>query len=186
MVVVRGRDSRATWSLTMRVAFYKGQKRAFNRIVSWWAAGPYSHVEAIVDDAGDLAGPVLCASSSFLDGGVRIKEILLDPEHWDVMDVPAFDDAQVHAWFEAHLGDGYDLIGLLSTWAPVRQDKDRWFCNEAVGTAGGLREAWRFNPNGFAVVLERLPGSRWIRGGPPAIFPPKPASAGFLIPQQER
>ncbi|WP_136414409.1 hypothetical protein [Herbaspirillum sp. ST 5-3] len=152
----------------MKIAFYKGRTRLFNRFVSWWTSGPYSHAEAVFDGFRELSGPVLCGSSSFLDGGVRLKMIELQPDHWDVIEVPSLDGSRALDWFHAHLGAKYDVIGLLSTSCPIRQDGRRYFCNEAIGTAGGLRDAWRFNPNSFARICELLPGSKWVRGGPVA------------------
>lgn len=150
----------------MKIAFYKGRKRLFNRFVSWWTSGPYSHAEAVFDGFRGLDGPVLCGSSSFMDGGVRLKMIELAPDHWDILDVPALDGTQVLNWFHDHLKAKYDIVGLLSTSCPIKQSGWRYFCNEAIGTAGGLKEAWRFNPNSFARICELLPGSAWIRGGP--------------------
>jgi hypothetical protein len=149
----------------MQIAFYKGRSRIFNRFVSWWTSGTYSHCEAVFELGHGLSGPVLCWSSSWMDGGVRPKVMVLDPEHWDVIDVPAFDEATVLHWFLEHDRDGYDAIGLLSTSSPIRQSQRRWFCNEAIGTAGGLKEAWRFNPNSFVRICEAL-GGTWIQGGP--------------------
>ncbi|WP_409482587.1 hypothetical protein [Noviherbaspirillum sp. ST 5-3] len=149
----------------MKIAFYKGRTRLFNRFVSWWTSGPYSHVEAVFDGFQSLDAPVLCASSSFMDGGVRMKMIELTPAHWDILDIPAIDSTQVCEWFHKHVGCRYDLVGLLSTSCPIKQDRDRFFCNEAIGTASGLRDAWRFNPNSFARICELL-GGVWVQGGP--------------------
>lgn len=160
----------------MLIAFYKGRKRPFNRFVAWWTAGPYSHCECVYEVGNGLAGTVLCWSSSFMDDGVRPKLMVLNPEHWDLLDVPALDGEKAFKWFTEHEDDEYDLWGLLSTSFPIPHAPRKHFCNEAIGTAGGLKEAWRFNPNSFARVCELLPGSRWIQGGPQ----PQPASAGFL------
>lgn len=119
----------------------------FSRVVRWWTNGPYSHCEAVF--GSDLSIPVLCASSSFLDGGVRLKEILLDPAHWDVLDVPAIDQHNVEAWFRDHLGQKYDVAGLLSVISPVRHDKSKWFCSEAIAAGAGFPEAWRLDPRRF-------------------------------------
>jgi len=150
----------------MRIAFYKGKQRLFNRFVCWWTNGPYSHCEVVFDAGPGLVSPALCASSSFMDGGVRFKVIDLDPEKWDVIDVPALSQEQAYRWFHENEDAGYDLIGLLSTSFPIRHSMWRYFCNEAVGAAGGLQDAWRFNPTSFARVCELL-GGRWIQGGPP-------------------
>lgn len=162
----------------MKIAFYKGRTRVFNRFVSWWTSGPYSHVEAVFERSSDLVKPVLCGSSSFMDGGVRLKMIELAPDHWDVIEVPEIDDVKVLAWFNDHLSAKYDVIGLLSTSCPIRQDRRRFFCNEAVGTASGLRDAWRFNPNSFARICELL-GGVWVQGGPNREFHACLASARF-------
>lgn len=155
----------------MKIAFYKGRSRIFNRFVSWWTRGPYSHCEAVFDGFRSLDGPVLCGSSSLMDGGVRLKMIELTPEHWDIIDVPAVDGLRVLDWFNAHTwtisrpAAKYDVIGLLSTSFPVPQRSGRYFCNEAIGAGVGLSEPWRYTPNSFAHVVALLPGSRWIRGG---------------------
>lgn len=150
----------------MKIAFYKGRKRFFNRFVSWWTSGPYSHVEAVFDTVTNVNDLTLCASSSFMDKGVRLKWIELSPDHWDIIDVPTIGGIQVRDWFLKHKGEGYDVIGLLSTSCPIKHSGRRWFCNEAIGAAAGLKDAWRFNPNSFARVCELLPGSKWIQGGP--------------------
>lgn len=149
----------------MKIAFYRGRKRFFNRFVSWWSRGEYSHVEAVF---GDPSHPVLCGSSSFMDGGVRLKVIDLAPAHWHILDVPVIDGLAVLDGFHAMLhrppaDRGYDLVGLLSTSIPLVPHRSRgYFCNEVVGYLSGLREAWRLNPTGFAYVCEFLPGTRWI------------------------
>jgi hypothetical protein len=163
----------------MRIAFYKGRSRIFNRFVSWWTRGPYSHCEAVFDREVAPGLPI-CASSSFMDGGVRFKAIELAVDYWDIIDVPAFDEERARAWFVDHIGDAYDAVGLLSTSLPIRDFDHRWFCNEAVGAAAGLLEPWRFNPNSFSRICE-LAGGRWIQGGPDY---KEPASAGIFLPTQ--
>lgn len=149
----------------MKIAFYKGRSRLFNLFVSWWTRGPYSHCEAVFDYGPGVASPTLCASSSFMDGGVRFKMIDLTQDHWDIIDVPVVDQERVYAWFNEHKGEAYDALGLLSTSTPIPDMQHRWFCNEAVGAAAGLQEPWRFTPNSFSRVCELL-GGRWIQGGP--------------------
>lgn len=149
----------------MKIAFYKGRERLFNRFVSWWTFGPYSHCEAVLELGHGLAGPVLCWSSSWMDSGVRSKVMVLNPAHWDIMDVPEADMTSALRWFNGHEGEGYDVLGLLSTSLPIRHSRRRWFCSEAVGAAIGVKEPWRFDPNGLARICEAL-GGVWIQGGP--------------------
>ena len=128
----------------MIVAFYTGRTRLFNRLVCWWLRGAYSHCEALIDPLPD--GRWLCASSSYLDGGVRLKVIELHPDRWALVGVPA-DAGRVRQWFERRAGQGYDVPGLLGfVWRRTRAAPHRWFCSEAVAAALGYREAWRFDP----------------------------------------
>ncbi len=131
----------------MQVAFYKGRSRIFNRLVSWFCKGVYSHVELVMCESPH--GHV-CASSSFLDGGVRIKVIKLKTEHWDIVDVGG-DPVAAHEWLDQHLGDGYDIRGLIGfIWRPAYQSRKRWYCNEAVGAMLGEVDPWRFDPCSYA------------------------------------
>lgn len=147
----------------IRIAFYKGRHRWINRLISWWTKGPYSHVEVVVEQSGfdvlgdgGLLGEVRLsevASSSLLDGGVRIKAINLNPDHWDIIEV---DGSAQHArsWFEARVGAKYDFLGVLGfILRIIGHDQKRWFCSEAVAASLGFIEPWRFNPNSLHAVL---------------------------------
>lgn len=139
----------------MKIAFYKGTTKPFNWVVSKWTRGPYSHCEVVFSDGW-------CASSSFLDGGVRFKYIDLDPNHWDIIEVPNIDETMVRQWYIDHVGQKYDVRGLAAVLTPIPEDKIRWFCNESIGAAIGLTNPWRFNPNSFASVCEAM-GGVWIK-----------------------
>ncbi|MDP1887948.1 hypothetical protein [Polaromonas sp.] len=139
--------------MQLQVAFYKGTSRLFNRAVSWWQRGPYSHCELVTGYLGEQA---ICYSASFQDGGVRRKVMALDADHWDMVNIELsdFDAFAAEYWFRKHAGEGYDLAGLVGfVWGPWAHRPDKWFCNEAVGTALGLQDAWRLCPNGLAAAL---------------------------------
>lgn len=137
----------------MQVAFYKGRKRLFNRLTAWWLRGPYSHCELILGI--DSQGRYGCASSSFLDGGVRVKYMVLNPAHWDVIEVNGSLVA-AWTWMAQHRGQGYDLMGLAGFVARVLgHDKERWVCSEAVAAMLGLPDAWRFDPCSLWAALSR-------------------------------
>lgn len=141
----------------MRVALYKGRARLFNRLVAWWTRGPYSHCEAILNEEGGVA---LCASSSFLDGGVRVKWIKLDPAKWDVVDVPGWDVKRAAAWFAQHTGDRYDVFGIVGfVISRIRHARGKWFCSESILQSIGVPDAWRFNPNELAAIAHAAGGS---------------------------
>lgn len=137
----------------MRFAFYKGNSRLFNKLVRWKTEGIYSHCEA-------QFGENSFASSSFMDKGVRFKNIILNPEHWDVIEVPGIDEQKVHNWFMEHLGQPYDVRGLINFIIPVGNSKG-WFCGEALAASLGINEPWRLDPNSLARVLE-FAGGTWV------------------------
>ena len=135
----------------MRAAFYKATRPGVQGIYSWAVRfvdrGPYSHCELIFSDG-------MSASASYIDKGVRLKRIDYDPAHWDIVDLPGFDEASARAWFEANKGAPYDLMGNVRFVLPWLADSERgWFCSEALGAALGWAEPWRFGPNGLAAVL---------------------------------
>lgn len=135
----------------MQIAFYRGRTRLFNRLVAWWLRGPYSHCELLTQALGD--GRYLCASASFMDGGVRLKAMDLHPDRWDIVSVNA-DASQAREWFYRHQGEGYDVPGLLGfVWRRAENDQKRWFCSEAVAAALGYADAWRFDPCALYAAL---------------------------------
>lgn len=139
----------------MHVAHYKGRTRMFNRLVCWYLRGHVSHTELVL--CTDTAGVSLCASSSFMDGGVRAKWIALDPEHWELREVIG-DRAKALQWLEDHKGQGYDVLGLLGfVWRRIEGARKRWFCSEAVAAMLGLPDPWRFDPMTLWAALSGAP-----------------------------
>jgi hypothetical protein len=132
----------------MKVAFYKGKKRLFNKLVSWWTRGPYSHCELVFSDGQS-------ASSSYVDGGVRYKRILYNNDHWDFIELgPSFDEQKAREWFDDHDSAKYDFMGLVGfVFRRVGDDRAKYFCNEAVLAALGFSESWRFDPNSTYALL---------------------------------
>lgn len=139
--------------MSVQVAFYKGKTTFFDRLVQWWTKSPYSHCEVILEDYPVVLGPttpVRCASSSWPDGGVRIKLIHLKPEHWDVITVPNTDVALASQWFYQRRGDKYDLLSLLGLVVrPVGHNTKRWNCVEACASALGFIDTWRLTVADF-------------------------------------
>ncbi|BEP93223.1 hypothetical protein GmRootA79_16070 [Acidovorax sp. A79] len=158
----------------MQVAFYKGRARLFNRVTAWWLRGPYSHCELVLGT--DANGLAICASASFMDGGVRVKHMPLDPGHWDLIEVAGnVDDAWL--WLQLHHGQPYDLLGLAGFIARrLGHDKARWLCSEAVAAMLGMPDAWRFDPCSLWAALTRRPPGAVTTNNT------QPASAGFLLP----
>lgn len=143
----------------MKAAFYIGDHAkddALTRI--GWAAtrivqkGIYrrvTHVEAILEEHED--GSVTIGSASLRDGGVRTKTVKLDPAHWIIIDVPAWDVERARLWFAEHAGERYDWRGAFVTWLPATWDRPKeWFCNEAVGASVGMVDPDISGPSQFA------------------------------------
>lgn len=154
------------------VAFYKGRERLSSRFLAWWMRSTYSHCELILGRDGEVFE---CASASFLDGGVRIKRMRLNPEHWELVDVPIdpdivrsavarsdIDDAAAavawaRAWFDAHDGEGYDLLGLLGfVLRRIKGSRRLWWCSEACAAALGWVDPWRFDVAAFLAVARTI------------------------------
>ncbi|EJE53778.1 hypothetical protein PMI14_01329 [Acidovorax sp. CF316] len=150
-----------------QAAFYKsvrpGLQGIYSRGVQFIDKGPYSHCEAVFSDG-------LSASASWMDKGVRFKDVVYKPGHWDIIPLPLDMEDAARDWFEFNQGLPYDLLGnvrFVLPWAD--ESPDGYFCSEALAAALGLREPWRFGPNGLAALLSS-----------PTIF--QPASAGFFLP----
>ena len=130
------------------IAFYKSQSHVFNRAVSWWTRGPYSHVELVVNG--------VWYSSSFRDGGVRAKKIDHDPNHWDLIPAPWIDVQSAVDWFHQHMDLKYDVLGLVGFVARrVPDSRHMYFCSEAVAASIGFDEPWRLDPNTFATIIRQ-------------------------------
>lgn len=136
----------------MKFAFFKGTGTLLDKLIRFWMRGRYSHVEAVLAELGD--GQYTVASSvPFV--GVRIANIALPASDWDIVEAPG-DVTSVRAWFAARVGTRYDYRGLFGfVLRRVDGEKGRYFCSEAIGTALGMSEPWRFDPNGLADALSR-------------------------------
>ena len=147
----------------MQAAFYRGTRPGiagiYNRIVRWWTRSEFSHVELVLSTGRAW-------SASFDDGGVRSKLIDFDTSNWILIDLPPELEPRAEAWFKAHRGAKYDLLGNLQfVLSPIPQSQRRWFCSEAVAAALGIPDPWRYSPGTLASALTLL----------------QPASAGFVF-----
>lgn len=120
-----------------------------------------THAEMLLDGPWHAA---TIASSSLMDGGVRIKTgVRLTPDHWRAWDVPGWHEADSLAWFVRHLGEPYDRRGAVgSVLFGLGNRPGEWFCNEACGTSVGLRDQHRQPPAGFAAQVVSQPGAQEV------------------------
>lgn len=139
----------------LAVALYKGTRPGlaglYNRLGRYLDGGPYSHCELIFTDR-------MSASASFLDHGVRFKPIgYSSVGFWDFLPVPDADGSAerfARSWFEFHDGMPYDVWGNIRFGIGFARESSRaWFCSEAVMSALGYHETWRYGPSGAATAL---------------------------------
>lgn len=138
----------------MRAAFYTGTRPGisglYNRVVRWWEPGDCSHCELIFSDG-------MSASASFMDKGVRFKEIEYDPTRWAIVELGIqFDEAGARQWFELHDKEEYNVIGQMHfVVSPIRIDHGYW-CSSAVAASLGMKDPWRYGPNLLKAVLSSI------------------------------
>lgn len=147
----------------VKVAFFKGKPNGFfpaigDDLIRWWTDGPYSHAEIItqVNDKGE----VYSHSAVLLGGTNGVRSIwrsdIVAPD-WDVVELPNVDPASVEAWFTAHAGCKYDLLGLLGFVLRRNDyDKNKYFCSESVADSLGIAEGWRYDPNALKPIIDKL------------------------------
>lgn len=145
-----------------KVAFYKGTRSGlaglYNKFVRSWDRGRYSHCELIFSDG-------MSASASFMDKGVRFKDIQYDPAKWDIFELKSFDEIEARGWFEEHKGFAYDLSGNIKfATGYIPDDPNKFFCSEAISAALGLPEPWRYSPNTLAAVLRFIENINNVKG----------------------
>jgi hypothetical protein len=144
-------------------AFFKGKGAIANALIRWWTHGPYSHTEVIVRSDPILGH--LCYSSHLPDGGVRGKWRGLDPIEWDFVQVDA-DPMEVEQWYINRAGAKYDILGLLGfVLRRDGYDRNKYFCSEANAASIGIEEAWRLDPNGLKMIVDRLSTYRRKQNG---------------------
>lgn len=136
------------------VALYKSQRPGvaglYNRFVRFWEQGSYSHCELVFSDG-------MSASSSFEDGGIRFKKIEYSPDRWDLVEIDPSLEHAAREWFGTHQGKKYDILGNIRFCLGfLGHSRNRYFCSEAVASALGLQDPWRFGPNGLSAVLPLL------------------------------
>lgn len=135
----------------MKIAFYKGEQTGFvgvyGKFQKKFDSGEFTHCEIVFSDG-------MAASSSLRDKGVRFKKIDFHPDRWVFIDVSWADEEVARQYFTKWEGTPYDLMGnVFFALGFVRGSKDKLFCSEACAEALGLKEGWRYSPNGLYQIL---------------------------------
>ena len=70
------------------IAFYCGHGNWADKIVRFVTRSSFSHCELFRSQVRPRPGEtVTCLGASWRDGGVRLKDIALDPEKWRICEV---------------------------------------------------------------------------------------------------
>lgn len=125
----------------IKIAFYKGEGRIFDKLIRWWTKGKYSHCEIVFMDG-------LWYGADAWNNEVRYAYFLPDPANWDMIEISLApkEELLVRAWCDSKVGKGYDYLGLiLSQVIFLGIDcANRWFCSElcveALQQAGRLKD----------------------------------------------
>jgi len=120
----------------IRICFYKNSKTFFWKLIRLKQKfvglpgkyAKYSHVEIQFGD--------VCISSSEVDGGVRAKEIFLNPKNWDVIEMEISDEEYKKMLLFAmeELGNSYNWLWIFFAQILNFNFKGNhdWFCSEFV------------------------------------------------------
>lgn len=121
------------------LAFYLGRNpeaTIWDKLITIIDGSPFSHVELAIKNS--LSSYYDCYSSSPRDGGVRHKQMALNPSQWVLVPININLTFAMEI-FNIYKGLPYDLWGLATTkvkWLPNRTDK--MFCSELVACMYGL------------------------------------------------
>ncbi len=154
------------------LALYKGKKTGkkpaalLARLSDWLTRkltkGKYSHCEIAVEKYEFIPGdphPIItydCYSSSIRDGGVRLKNMLLERDKWDLIELNNVTEADVKRYFNSTKGLKYDWWGAFGIILGIKQKRSRFFCSEwCFNAIRDSKEGWRFSPNQLAVIFKK-------------------------------
>lgn len=136
----------------IRVAFRFGDARMFARLVCLLRGGDSAHCEVAFDWQGQSHQ---CVSASFLDGGVRTKQIEMPPEKWRIYEAPG-DRNRAIAWAVTHDGERYDTLGLLGfVFRRIKGWRRAWFCSEVAADIMYLPEPYLYDLRALESVCGR-------------------------------
>lgn len=127
--------------MTVQLALRKHDARITAKAIQWWTGSIYSHCELVVDGG-------YCYSSSAMDGGVRGKVINLDPEKWDVVELPWADAEKVLQYFNETDPLKYGWLSLIASqmFNTGREIGEAPFCSQWCAAALGLPNAVTYSP----------------------------------------
>ena len=136
--------------MNVQLALRKNDTRLTARAIQWWTNSIYSHCEIVIDN--------MCYSSSAMDGGVRRKQITLDPEKWDVIELAWADAGRSLSYFQATDPQKYGWLGLVVSqlFNLNRETKGAQFCSQWCAAALGLPNPASYSPRTLAELCVHL------------------------------
>lgn len=150
--------------MSVQLALRKHDTRLTAQVIQWWTNSIYSHCELVIDG--------WCYSSSAMDGGVRKKQIELNPAKWDVIDLPWADGAQIVDYYRDTDHHRYGWVGLITSQLLNlnRETVGAQFCSQWCGAALGLPSPASLSPRTlgeWCTYLNGVPCSPWFRCASP-------------------
>lgn len=128
------------------LALYKGSGTFFDKLIRFITRQPYSHCEL------QIRG--VCYQSQPRDGGVRQKVMELDPEKWDLVPLPEYNEADAITWFIKNEGKKYDWPGAITSVLPLHINiPSRYFCSEACQHMLGIKDPKSQKPQQLAKLF---------------------------------
>lgn len=114
----------------MELIFYKAKGDWLDWGIRWKTWGPYSHCELRLEQH-------LTFSSSWRDGGVRFRDMVINSRSWDrlILDVDAEQSEKILKWCAKQHGK-YDLWGIFGFMIGQGvQHTEQWYCSEICAAA---------------------------------------------------
>lgn len=138
--------------MVVQIAMYKGRGEFSNKLTRLWTRSKYSHCELVVNG--------ICYSSSFMDGGVRCKNINLYDGKWDLYPIPWANEDYILSFFARTLCSEYDWMGILGSQVFNRHcnNPNRYFCSEWSGDALGIPNPESYSPQTLLTMCLYLNG----------------------------
>lgn len=126
-----------------KLAFYKGTGDWIDWCIRKYTRSPYSHVELVVGNNWYSISP--------RDLRVRCKQITLNKEHWDFVDVE-IDEKHLKKFFVKTYNAKYDWLGIFFSVGLFNRgeislhNKRKYFCSEWCASALKLDRPDKYDP----------------------------------------
>lgn len=143
--------------MTYSLAFYRGRRTALDRAIQAFTRSPFSHVELVLNTP-DADGLDFLRSSSGRDGGVRDRRIAMNPDHWEIVRIEPWANADAWEIAGTQMGKPYDFRGIFLSQllGASRHSRKGWFCSELCAHSLGLGEPHRLSPGALYLRVEEM------------------------------